>query len=371
MSGKKALALAGAGILAVLCAGCGTASGEYYKETAHTSLAESESRLSFSSGVSNYYALQSAVLSMIGAGQELSTLPVGNYEGSLEEDLSRITQEITTENPLGCFAVSSIVFDQTKMLTYEELSITIQYKRTPEEIAAVREAPSQQEFERRLTELLSGYGTEAYFSVSALEDGEEDLYDRVLRCFYGAADTAYGLKSVSLATYPKTGPKRIVEVKLEWTDSRETLLEQGQQAQERAREICTEFNGKSDFERLDFVQKYLGDHVRYDDKAMRVVTETGGRQSRTSTYTAYGALVEGVAAQSGLAHGAKLLLDELGVPSTLIAGQNGGISYVWLLVQSEGVWYHYDPTGDHGLMSTEECKQQGYTWNERVYDDLS
>ena len=158
MSRKKALALAGAGILAVLCAGCGTASGEYYKETAHTSLAESESRLSFSSGVSNYYALQSAVLSMIGAGQELSTLPVGNYEGSLEEDLSRITQEITTENPLGCFAVSSIVFDQTKMLTYEELSITIQYKRTPEEIAAVREAPSQQEFERRLTELLSGYG---------------------------------------------------------------------------------------------------------------------------------------------------------------------------------------------------------------------
>ncbi|MCR3600456.1 hypothetical protein K0B41_23735, partial [Salmonella enterica subsp. enterica serovar Mbandaka] len=89
------------------------------------------------------------------------------------------------------------------------------------------------------------------------------------------------------------------------------------------------------------------------------------------TYTAYGALVEGVAAQSGLAHGAKLLLDELGVPSTLIAGQNGGISYVWLLVQSEGVWYHYDPTGDHGLMSTEECKQQGYTWNEQVYDDLS
>ena len=371
MSRKKALALAGAGILAVLCAGCGTASGEYYKETTHTSLAESESRLSFSSGVSNYYALQSAVLSMIGAGQELSTLPVGNYEGSLEEDLSRITQEITTENPLGCFAVSSIVFDQTKMLTYEELSITIQYKRTPEEIAAVREAPSQQEFERRLTELLSGYGTEAYFSVSALEDGEEDLYDRVLRCFYGAADTAYGLKSVSLATYPKTGPKRIVEVKLEWTDSRETLLEQGQQAQERAREICTEFNGKSDFERLDFVQKYLGDHVRYDDKAMRVVTETGGRQSRTSTYTAYGALVERTAAQSGLAHGAKLLLDELGVPSTLIAGQNGGISYVWLLVQSEGVWYHYDPTGDHGLMSTEECKQNGYTWNEQVYADLS
>ena len=79
----------------------------------------------------------------------------------------------------------------------------------------------------------------------------------------------------------ETGPKRIVEVKLEWTDSREILLEQGQQAQERAREICTEFNGKSDFERLDFVQKYLGDHVRYDDKAMRVVTETGGPVSYT------------------------------------------------------------------------------------------
>ena len=371
MRGRSTLFLAGAFLLGSLCAGCGSAEGEYYKETDHTSLEESESRFSFDSGVSNYYALQSAVLSMIGAGQELSTLPVGNYEGSLEEDLSRITQEITTENPLGCFAVSSIVFDQTKMLTYEELSITIQYKRTPEEIAAVREAPSQQDFERRLTELLSGFGTEAYFSVNALEDEEADLYDRVLRCFYSAADTAYGLKSVSLATYPPRGSKRIVEVQLEWNDRREALLEQGQQAQKKAREICREFHGKSDFERLDFVQKYLGEHVRYDDKAMRVVTETGGRQSRTSTYTAYGALVERVAAQSGLAHGAKLLLDELGVPATLVAGQNGGISYVWLLVQSDGVRYHYDPTGNFGLMSAEECRQQGYTWNDRVYADLS
>lgn len=367
MRGGGRKRLLAAALALSLCAGCGF-SGEYYSETPHVSSTETESRFNFNDGAGNYYALQSAVLSMISAGRESNTIPVSNYEGSLEEDLARITQEITTQNPLGCFAVASLVFDQTRVLTYQELSITIQYKRTPQEIASVREAPSRQDFERRLSELLSGFGKQGFYSVTALEDSQEDLYDRLYKCWYALADTAYGLKSVNITTYPDSGPKRIVEVHVDWTDERDTLIRQSKEAEARATEICKDFAGDTTYERLSFVESYISENIQYDDKAMRVVTETGGAQPRTSTYTAYGALVEGRAAQSGIAHAAKLLLDRLGMTSSLIAGTNAGVSYVWLWVQSDGVWYHYDPTGNHGLMSDEQLKQFGYEYNTAVYN---
>ena len=289
--GGKTRLLALAAALA-LCAGCGS-SGEYYSETPHVSSAETESRFNFDDGVGNYYALQTAVLSMISAGRESNTIPVSNYEGSLEEDLAHITQEITTQNPLGCFAVASLMFDQTRVLTYQELSITIQYKRTPQEIAAVRDAPSRQDFERRLSELLSGFGKQAFYSVTTLEDSKEDLYDHLYKCWYALADTAYGLKSVNIATYPENGTKRIIEVNLDWTDDKDTLIRQSKEVEARAAEICKDFTGDTTYERLSFVERYISENVQYDDKAMRVVAETGGAQPRTSTYTAYGALVEG------------------------------------------------------------------------------
>ena len=359
-------------VLLLLSGGCQN-SGEYYSETPHASSEEQTAGREFGSTASNYYDLQSAVLSMISAGRQVDTIRVQDYDGSLEEDLDRITREITTENPMGCFAVESLQFDQSQVLSYRELGITIQFKRQPQEIAAVRETPTREELEHRLTDLLSGSGTQGLYSVTNLEDSPDDLYDRVMKCWYSMAEHAYGLASVNISSYPAQGEKRIVEVNLTWTENRDVLEAQSQVAQEKAQQICQGFQGSTTYEKLKFVEDYLHQQVQYDDQAMKAVIETGGRQPRTNTYTAYGALAEERAAQSGLAHAAKLLLDQLDMTSALIAGTNGGVSYVWLRVQADGVWYQYDPLGSGprgtaGLMSDEQAKQQGYEYNSNVYN---
>ena len=122
-------------VLLLLSGGCQN-SGEYYSETPHASSEEQTAGREFGSTASNDYDLQSAVLSMISAGRQVDTIRVQDYDGSLEEDLDRITREITTENPMGCFAVESLQFDQSQVLSYRELGITIQFKRQPQEIAA-------------------------------------------------------------------------------------------------------------------------------------------------------------------------------------------------------------------------------------------
>lgn len=358
-----------AGLLALtlLCQGC-AGSGEYYREIPHTAAAAGETRFHGDVSVNNYYALQSAVIGMIGNSRETNTIPISSdYDGSLEEDLARVTREITTENPLGCFAVASIVFDQTRVLTYQELSITIRYKRLSKEIAAIQECPSLRIFESRLSELLSSFGNQGFYSISGLGEGEEDLYDRAMRCWYSAADAAYGLRDITILTYPETGAKRIVEVQVQWTAGRQELLNQGEEARRQAKQICEQFQEETLEEKLAFVRDFLEESVEYDEEAMRVVAETGGRQAKTSPYTAYGALVEGRAAQSGMAHGAKLLLDELNVNCSLIWGRRQGVSCLWLRVQSEGEGYHYDPTGDGGLMDEQRAAQSGFEYNDSVY----
>ena len=351
---------------ALLCQGC-AGEGEYYRETPHT-VASGESRFQTSASVKNYYALQNVLLSMIGSSRKTNTVPISNdYEGSLEEDLERVAREIPNETPLGCFAVSSISMNQTRVLTYQELGISIQYKRSPKEISSIQECPSLRNFESRLSELLSAFGDQGFYSTSGLEDEEQDLYDRVMRCWYSAPDAAYGLRELAILTYPETGPKRIVEVQLQWTEDRETLLAQGEEARRQARQICQQFEGETLEEKLSFVEAYLGSSVEYDEEAMRVVAETGGRQARTAPYTAYGALVQGKAAQSGMAHGAKLLLDELGVNCSLVAGRRQGVSCLWLRVQSEGQGYHYDPTVPLGLMDSQQAEQNAYEYNNTVY----
>ena len=358
---------AGLLVLTLLCQGC-AGDGEYYRETPHAAAAAGETRFRGDVSVNNYYALQSAVIGMIGNSRETNTIPISSdYEGSLEEDLARVTQEITTENPLGCFAVASIVFDQTRVLTYQELTITIRYKRLSKEIAAVQECPSLRIFESRLSELLSGFGDQGFYSISGLEEGEEDLYDRAMRCWYSAADAAYGLRDIAILTYPETGAKRIVEVQVQWTASRQELLAQGEEARRQAKQICHQFQGETLEEKLEFVRQYLAESVEYDDAAMRVVAETGGRQAKTSFYTAYGALAEGRAAQSGMAHAAKLLLDELDVNCSLVWGRRQGVSCLWLRVQSEGQNCHYDPTGSYGLMDSQQAEQNGYEYNAAAY----
>ncbi len=347
--------------------GCMENSGEYYTEIPHTAAEVGEDNRFGEDGADNYYALQSAVLSMIGARRESNVIPITNYSGSLEDDIKKLTQEIMTENPLGCFAVASLGFDQTRVLTYQELSISIQYKRSAVEIAAVKETPTVEDFERRLTDILSDYGSGGFYSVTDLQDSDEELYQRVLKCWLSSANTAYGLKNIEFESFPAKASRRIVEVKIEWTDDPYTLKEQSNKAFQRAESVCQGKETLDTAEKLRFIEQFLSSKVIYDDKAMRVVAETNGRQPRTSTYTAYGALLEGQAAQSGMVHAAKLMLDQLQVPCRLISGSNGGISYVWLRVQVDGVWYYYDPLGQVSLMNEEQAKLAGYVYDTMVY----
>lgn len=351
----------------IFAGGCGGSTGEFYSETPHAPNQTADDPFGVSASVSNYYELKSAVLAMIDRHGETSTVPIVDYEGALDQDLRAIALEITTINPLGCFAVSSLTFDQTRVLAYRELNIAVQYKRSSEEIASVRETPGVGDLERQLTDLLTGYATSAFYSVSNVSDTDAVLYQRAIKCWLSSPQTAYGLKGITFVSYPESSAQRIIEVKVQWLYTLDEVRAQAKLVNEKIAQIVAGFKGTTLEDKLNFAADYLAQNVVLDEQAIRLVPSQSEDYPRTEAFTAYGALIGGTAGQAGIAHASKLLCDALGVQSTVVSGTLDGVTHVWLKVQNEEATLNCDLSQSAILMTEDELKAAGYDYSASVY----
>jgi len=336
-------------LLALLClllaGGCSVLrpEGEYHMWKAHAD-SQSSSAAEGGNTIQDYDSLRNAIRGIISAGMENDTLLVTGYPGDLDRDLSRIAREMTQLYPLGVYAVSSIVYKPTTILTHTEIAVSVQYSKTLAEMNSITEVTDMVDLERRMVYLFDSFNRSKVFAVTGFYDTEEDFRQRVEKCWLQSAEDAVGLSGVSYSFYPENSSDRLIQLDVSYLESGVELKRSSGDIRMRAQEICGGFDGSTDREKLDFVYDYLKNSVVYDLEAMRVVAETDGTQPKTNVYTAYGALIEGRAAQSGVALAAQVLCQELGLESQLIGGTLEGEPYNWLYVNCDGEMLHFDPT---------------------------
>lgn len=379
MARKKKLA-ACCLILAALC-GCSAAEGEYYYESEHVGQ-DLDTGESDADVIGSYYALQTAVRNMIRAGRESDSIRISDYKGDLDEDLKAITQDLTTTYPLGVYAVSSILFEQTRILNYQELSVTIQYRRSADEIRSVVEVLDDEDFERRMTEMFRTFGSQRVFSFTWFDYGEEDFMPLLLKCWAAAGEYAVGLKEITYTSYPEDAYRRIVDINISYLQETDELKAQAADVRRAAREIAGTLAGETVQEKLEAIAGWLLGNVVIDEEATRVVSETGGLQRKSAPYTAYGALVGREAAQSGLVLAADVLGGQMGLDGTVVIGLRGEDVYWWLAVETPDGWLHLDLLSEEGesiigedgtevfvpqRVFTDEQARQRFSWDENIY----
>lgn len=372
----------GAMLMALLVlGGCGASSGEYYVEKEHAAQLE-ESGETAANAISNYYMLQTALQNMIRSGRESDSIRISGYRGDLDEDLEAVREYFMTVYPLGVYAVQGIGFDKTRILSEMDISVTIQYRRTSAEIRNVVEILEDEEFERRMTALFRSFGDKQAFSFTWFTDSDAQFMDRIMKSWAQAGECAVGLDSISLTSYPEDAYHRIVEVSVQYLDEPDVLNEQAQQVKERADQIAGDLEqGDSERDTLNILAQWLLNHVQVDEEATRVVSETGGLQKKTSVYTAYGALIEQTAAQSGLVLAAQELGSRLGLDCSVVIGSREGEVYWWLAVSTPEGWLHLDlmsqetipPAEEGGEASVQyifdaEQAAQRFEWDSSLYE---
>lgn len=364
----------------LILGGCASASGEYYQEKEHVAQL-GDSGETPANAISNYYMLQTALQNMIRSGRESDNIRISDYRGDLDEDLEAVREYFMTVYPLGVYAVQGIGFDKTRILSEMDVSVTIQYRRTGAEIRDVVEILEDGEFERQMTALFSAFGDRQAFSFSWVTDSDAQFMDRIMKSWAAAGEYAVGLDSVTLTSYPEGAYHRIVEINVQYLDDPAALKAQAEQVREAAGQIAAELTpGETERETLGRVAEWLLGNVQVDEEATRVVSETGGLQKKTSVYTAYGALVERTAAQSGLVLAAQELASCLGLDCTVVIGSREGEVYWWLAVQTDDGWLHLDllsqeavPPAEEGgeaavqyVFNTEEAAQR-FEWSPTLY----
>ena len=147
-----------------------------------------------------------------------------NYTGDVETDLAAARDEVLQE-PVGAFAVGTLNYDSTRILTYYEVKLTIGYTRTAREVEAIPEVFGLSGVQQELSRLVTERQKSAVFMASYFSGGGEMVEKLFVENIYNApalfcypegpeADLDY-----EISLYPETGTRRIVEVRVSWRDS--------------------------------------------------------------------------------------------------------------------------------------------------------
>ncbi|NCB62395.1 MAG: hypothetical protein EOM52_02090 [Clostridia bacterium] len=335
----------------LLTAGCSSILNQSYQAvTPHNKLPAAETDSS-AIRVEDYPELVNAILYLVSQGEEEGVVRLHNYKRDVERDLTAACEEVQHEDPLGAYAVDGMKHSLKRIVSYYEATITVTYRRTPEQIAAARKASpvtGSGAIRVELQSALKTFSPEIVLRVNYFNEDEAYIENLIRSAYYDTPAAALGLPKVAVSLYPSSGTQRLVEVELSYPESPEVMRRQSESLIQAADTLLAPLMKSGKGPAL-LPPLYLALRAK--------CTETG-------TATAYGALVEGKADSEGMALAFKLLCDLAGIECTVVKGTNGdGAPRFWTIVADSDGHRHIDPSAENGLLLTDaELLERGYVW---------
>lgn len=199
--------------LAVLLSGCGAfLDREYSSIEPHSSTYyESEDRSVLRA--EGYQDLVNDLLVLIGSHAESGT--VWLYTNDEDTDAAAVTEqacrEVQQETPMGAYAVEYVTYTIAEdNRNYSEISLTIGYRRTAEQIANIVHATSVSALPDLLSAAMENGRTELVLQVGYFDRQEQEVYDIV-----SEVAMERGLSGYTVSFYPETGNVGVIEVLME------------------------------------------------------------------------------------------------------------------------------------------------------------
>ncbi|MFQ8761251.1 MAG: hypothetical protein ACLSAF_19240 [Intestinimonas sp.] len=87
--------------------------------------------------VETYPELVDAIFSLVSEHRESGVIRLRNWEGNVRQNLSDACDEVSHDDPLGAYAVDRIKPEFVRIATYYEATVSIDYRRTAEQVASV------------------------------------------------------------------------------------------------------------------------------------------------------------------------------------------------------------------------------------------
>ena len=294
-----------------------------------------------------------------------------NYTGDVETDLAAARDEVLQE-PVGAFAVGTLSYDSTRILTYYEVKLTINYTRTAREVEAIPEVFGLSGVQQELSRLIAERQRSVVFMASYFSgDGGlvgklfvEGIYNApALFCYPGGPETDLDYE---ISLYPETGTRRIVEVTVSWRDSDRESAQRVEELEQTASALL-EANPPA------------GEGYTVEELAAIVRSAHGGEDAQGSNLP-LDVLSGKAASNSVLLLAMEYLCRQCGIEAVMVWGE--GPQQNWLIVSTAGGFRHLladclyarlegpeveEPENSFALYTDRELAGLGYEWSKALY----
>lgn len=358
--------------LALLLSGCAAMlERSHVSSTTHVDYAVEEDDESVLRA-ETYQGLVKSMLYFVNGHRSGGVIRLYNYTGDVESDLAAARDEVFRD-PVGAFAVGTLSYDSTRILTYYEVKLTIGYTRTAREVESVPEVIGMAGVRQELNRLVSDRQRSAVFMASyfsgdgALVDSLllQGIYDAPeLYCYPDGpeADLDY-----SITLYPETGAQRIVEIKVNWQDSRQQAAQRVEELERAASALLEE-------------HPPMGEGYTVEELAA-VIRDTHGGLDEAGTQLPLEVLTGAPAQEEGLLLAMEYLCRQCGIEVVTAWGE--GPRHSWLIVSTPEGYRHLlpeslylspaeEPDGEEpapvfALYTDQELTAMGYEWPSSLY----
>lgn len=336
---KSALSLTAA-LLAVLClSGCssGIYDREYMAMSEHSELSENglpEQQIVAEVADSN--ELREACLNMIHDYVRYGIICFPeDYDGNPAIDVPMICEEVSSRTSLGIYATNQINYAVMQRKSGIEAEISIDFKKTLQQIRTIQYTGSQSDVDELLYSSLRSAEKGVIFCSEQRNIDEEYVKDVIEKYYFGDATLSAFEPIVTAEVYMGFDNEIIVEVNFGRRYSRTRTLEMRDIMIDEAEKYLREYeNWTTGYWLLHTCDK-LGNSVRHID-IESAYTRT------VNDNTAYGALVEKKAVSEGFAMAYKAICDLNNVECYVVHGSKDGRAHCWNIVALDSDYYHVD-----------------------------
>ena len=345
--------------LLLLCGCSRLAEGKYQVVTEHVETSMNPETVGRVFEVHTYSGLKHAVQDLVNAGTEDAIIRAVEYNGIIRDDISKACLEVARSTPMGTYAVEYMAHSVNRILSYDEVSIHIHYKLSPEEIAEVRSVSSLSDFYARIDEGLDSGKEFLALQIATLAITDRSIKNYISGYYQQHPDSLLSLPDLSISFYPSEDyVQKIITLNLDYHVTLEDRMLMLSELREHAEALTRGI-----------------DHTQPEQASMLcciAVQKALGRVSMRGR-TAYDVLVNGTGNSEGCAMAYQLLCSMCGIPCQVISGRLNSETHYWNLILLNGDYYHVDCSAciggrlDEGFLKRDSDLWGRYWWEPELY----
>ena len=292
----------------------------------------------------NYYELMEHLLELVMQHEESGRIVavIYSYEGDIYEDFERARLEIQNDHPVGAFAVYEIDGAVKQTVSYFEIEVSIEYRRTRRQVESIVTIASAPQLRNELYNFMSAYVEEAAIRTSLRSVTAEYVETLVRVIYYENPRSIVMMPIVTALAFPQNhGDDKVIELIFGNLEDSYTLRQRSEELAESVRHNAERAGGETDEETLLYLANILIDAADFDEGAARSLSAHG---VQSFAATAYGALIsETAVVGEGFAMAFKALCDHFRFNSRVVLGYLDGMFHAWNRVRlRDGEYFYID-----------------------------